>query len=91
MQGDAGSTARLKFTASLSKSLSNVEQDQLINYENRACDKSSERKAIIAVSLHDAGDETNEGGRGATDLETAAADERDDQAARDRRVKTALG
>jgi hypothetical protein len=30
MQGDVGSTAGLKFTASMSKSLSNVEQDQLI-------------------------------------------------------------
>ena len=63
---------------------------QADSYKNQTCDESGERQAIIAVPLHDAGDETDEGARGPADLKPAAADKRNDQAADDCGVEASL-
>ena len=59
--------------------------------QNQAGDHRCERQAVIAVSFDDAGDQADESAGRPADLESAAAHQRHDQAAGNRRVKSALG
>ena len=58
--------------------------------QDRSGDHRREDEAVVAVPLQGRGDEDDKGRRRAADLEAAAAQQRDQKAADDRRIETAV-
>ena len=67
-----------------------AEPQKADRHQDQPRDQRREHQPIIAVPLHHRGDEHDEGARRAADLHAAAAEQRHDETADDRRVEAAL-
>ena len=67
-----------------------AEPQKADRHQDQPRDQRRQHQPVIAVALHDRGDEHDEGARRAADLHAAAAEQRHDETADDRRVEAAL-